>query len=436
MRASTRHVVPLVTATVFLDLVGFGIVLPLLPLYVDHMGGTSATVGALLSSFALAQLVATPLLGRASDRFGRRSVILLSLAGNVAAMIIFARAAEARYLPLLFVSRILAGATSGNLSACQAAIADTSEGPARTEGMGRLGAGISLGMMIGPFLGGMFSKFFGEPGPPLAAAAFAFVDLVAVAVLMPETRARRTRTDDPPTHDVIAATVPKLSHASVIFADKRIVVVLLLYFMTFLCMSDMQVGYALLANTRLALGPPERSARPTGSSAPSCSPCRRLLVGRLSTRMRPLDLLRWWRDRCAPAAALVIMGVSFDAVRRCWPGSDRARDAASGWSTRCSPRTASEYAGAQSRGTVLGFAQSAGGLARTVGPLAWGHRVQARRRHRLVPRAARAIAVCSPRSPPFAPSRRDRTDRLAAPAELAEGAAAFMSRRCHSLSRC
>jgi DHA1 family tetracycline resistance protein-like MFS transporter len=408
MRASTRHVVPLVTATVFLDLVGFGIVLPLLPLYVDHMGGTSATVGALLSSFALAQLVATPLLGRASDRFGRRSVILLSLAGNVAAMLIFARAAEARYLPLLFVSRILAGATSGNLSACQAAIADTSEGPERTKGMGRLGAGISLGMMIGPFLGGMASKF-GEAGPPLAAAAFALADLLAVAALMPETRGARTSLE-PPTHDVVATT-SKLSHASSIFADKRIVIVLILYFLTFLCMTDMQVGFALLSSARLHWTEGKVGSA-YGLFGAVMLVVQSLLIGRLSARFRPLDLLRF--GSLFTAVALAVMGFSETPVTMLVGLTLLA--IGFGMVNPLLASLASEYAGSQARGTVLGFAQSSGGLARTLGPVAWG----------LVYKTAggtasflggTAIALLAAATA-FRASHKERAARLAAPAAL------------------
>ena len=108
--------------TVFLDLVGFGIIIPFLPLYVRSMGGTAETVGFLFASFSLTQLIATPLLGRLSDRVGRRRVILVSLAGNAASMVLFAVASDVRFLPLLFASRILAGATAGNLAACQAAV--------------------------------------------------------------------------------------------------------------------------------------------------------------------------------------------------------------------------------------------------------------------------------------------------------------------------
>src|ERR1700722_4811341 len=173
--------------TVFLDLVGFGIIIPFLPLYVKSMGGTAETVGFLFASFSLTQLVATPILGRVSDRFGRRRVILLSPAGNAASMVLFAVASDRRLLPLLFVSRILAGATAGNIAACQAAVADVTHGSNRAKGVGRIGAGIGLGMVLGPVIGAWASKL-GESFPPLAAAALAAVDLVAALFLMPETR--------------------------------------------------------------------------------------------------------------------------------------------------------------------------------------------------------------------------------------------------------
>ena len=130
MTRSSR-VVTFVFFTVFLDLIGFGIVIPLFPFYVKSMGGSARTVGFLLGCFSFTQLVATPLLGRLSDRVGRRPVILLSLAGNAASMVLFALATKVSLLPLLFVSRIVAGATAGNLSACQAAIADVTEGEER-----------------------------------------------------------------------------------------------------------------------------------------------------------------------------------------------------------------------------------------------------------------------------------------------------------------
>src|SRR5580698_4009197 len=184
------RVVTFVFLTVFLDLIGFGIVIPLFPLYVKSMGGSARTVGVLLGCFSFTQLVATPFLGRLSDRVGRRRVILLSLAGNAVSMVLFALATKVSLLPLLFVSRIVAGATAGNLSACQAAIADVTTGEERARGMGRLGAGIGLGLVLGPALGGQLSRF-GMWAPPLGAAAMAVADLVAAFFFMPETHVAR-----------------------------------------------------------------------------------------------------------------------------------------------------------------------------------------------------------------------------------------------------
>ncbi|MFP2932453.1 MFS transporter, partial [Pyxidicoccus sp. 3LG] len=135
-----RRVRALVFITVFLDLVGFGLIIPLLPFYVESMGGSATTAGVLLALFSSAQLLATPVLGRLSDRVGRRPVILLSLLGNALSMFLFAYSTHVRLLPVLFASRLLAGATAGNLAACQAAVADVTEAKSRAEGMGARGA--------------------------------------------------------------------------------------------------------------------------------------------------------------------------------------------------------------------------------------------------------------------------------------------------------
>ena len=209
-------------------MIGFGIVIPLLPFYVQSMGGSAEVVGLILGSFSLTQMMATPVLGRLSDRYGRRPVILLSLAGNALSMVIFAIAAERALLPWLFVSRILAGATAGNLAACQAAVADVTDGPERAAGMGRLGAGIGLGLVIGPVLGAALSQLH-PSAPPLAAAALAISDLIGAYVFMPETRA---------VTGASAPAEPDTRSLAQALADRRIVSVMAIYFLTFLCMTQ------------------------------------------------------------------------------------------------------------------------------------------------------------------------------------------------------
>jgi MFS family permease len=357
-----RRVGPFIVLTVFLDLIGFGIVLPLMPFYVKTMGGSAETVGLLLSCFALTQLVATPLLGRLSDRIGRRPVILISLAGNALAMCAFALATKMTLLPLLFISRIVAGATAGNVSTCQAAIADVTSGADRAKAMGRLGAAMGLGVVFGPMVGSLLSRF-AVWAPPLGAAAAAFLAFAGAAVLMPETRHHRP----PEVGRATASQAPK--HVSLVtkLREKRVVIVLGVNFLVFLCMSNMQVALTLLANVRLGWGAQE-VARMFGFFGGVMFVVQALLIKRLSKVYGPVELV-------AGGALAMILGMlvvaqahtPFVLVPGIW-----LVGFGFGITVPTLSSVASDVAGAESRGAILGFAQSAGGLARTVGPVLGG----------------------------------------------------------------
>lgn len=351
----TSRVLFFVFLTVFLDMVGFGIVIPLLPFYVRSMGGTAEIVGFILGSFSLTQMIATPILGRLSDRFGRRPVILLSLAGNALSMVIFAVAAERSLLLWLFVSRILAGATAGNLAACQAAVADVTDGPQRAAGMGRLGAGIGLGLVIGPVLGSTLSRLH-PAAPPLAAAALALADVIGAYLLMPETRGM-VRAGAPPEERDTRSLVEALT-------DRRIVGVMAIYFLTFLCMTSIQVALPLLANARL--GWDERQVGHVfGLYGLMALLVQGGLIGRLSRRLGAPTVL--------VLGALCVglgMGAIADAAT---PPLLLVGVALAGFGVGLTNPTlatiASQHAGRGRQGVVLGFAQSSGGAARTVGPV-------------------------------------------------------------------
>ncbi len=359
-----ERVVSFVFLTVFLDLIGFGIVIPLFPLYVKSMGGSARTIGFLLASFSFTQLVATPFLGRLSDHVGRRKVILLSLAGNAASMVLFALATTVSLLPLLFASRILAGATAGNLSACQAAIADVTEGEERARGMGRLGAGIGLGLVLGPALGGALSRY-GMWAPPLGAAAMAVADLIAAFFWMPETHPRGHRASDS-----AASAGPALPSRSLfeVLSQKRLVIVLGLYFCTFLYMTTMQVALALLAKERLDWGPVEvgnvfalfgvvmlvTQGGAIGWIARTFGQVRVVTAGSLISA-GGLTAIALAYHFAPLIAGLLLLALGLGVTQPMLSS------------------IASEYAGDQQRGAVLGFAQSAGGLARTVGPVLSGY---------------------------------------------------------------
>ena len=170
--------------TVFIDLIGFGIVLPLLPFYAEHFGANALLVGLLSTSFSLMQLLFAPVWGRLSDRVGRRPVILAGLLGSSISYLTFALAQS---LPILFLSRILAGIAGANISTAQAYIADSTQRENRAKGMGLIGAAYGLGFTVGPAIGGILSQY-GYAVPAFFASALAIGNFAAAWWLLPESR--------------------------------------------------------------------------------------------------------------------------------------------------------------------------------------------------------------------------------------------------------
>ena len=347
-----------VLVTVFLDMIGFGVVLPQLPIFIKDMGGTPRTVGILFTCFAAAQLVATPILGRLSDQYGRRKVIVFSLAGNAFSMIVFAVATEIKLLPLLFVSRIVAGATAGNLSACQAAIADVTDRDQRAQGMGRIGAGIGLGLVFGPVLGGMVSTL-GDSAPPLASALLALAALCLAVVLMPETR----RAGAP------GAARPRRTAGALVGAltDRRFAPLLALYFFTFIALSTMQVALALLVKERFDWGKTEIGYL-FGLLGLSTVIIQGGLIGRLTRAFGELNLMQFGAVMiCAGMLLIGLAGQPWHII-----AGIASFGIGIGVTNPSVSSLASRFAPADQQGAMLGVAQSAGGLARTVGPTCAG----------------------------------------------------------------
>ena len=139
-------------AIVVLDLLGFSLVLPLLPFYAERFGASDVAIGMLVAVYPLAQLFGAPLLGRLSDRYGRRPVLLASIFGTAVGFVVLGAASA---LWMLFASRIIDGATGGNLSVAQAYIADVTDESNRSKGMGMIGAAFGLGFVLGPATGGL-----------------------------------------------------------------------------------------------------------------------------------------------------------------------------------------------------------------------------------------------------------------------------------------
>lgn len=159
---SPRRALVTVVAVVFVDLLGFGIIIPILPFYVRSFGVSDVYIGLLAASYSLMQFGFAPLLGRLSDARGRRPVLLLSIAGSAVAWTLFGLAGS---VLVLFVSRMLAGAMGGNIAAAQAYVADVTPPEERAKGLGLVGAAFGLGFVFGPAIGGFFAS------DPVVAAA-------------------------------------------------------------------------------------------------------------------------------------------------------------------------------------------------------------------------------------------------------------------------
>jgi len=167
---------------VFIDLLGFSLIIPLLPYYAQTFNASDTTIGILLASYAAAQLIGAPLLGRASDRFGRRPILLISIFGTFLGFLLFGLAGS---LMILFASRILQGITGGNLSVAQAYITDVTDSKSRNRGLGMIGAAFGLGFIIGPALGGLLSNI-SYSVPAFVASALSFINLILIAFWLPE----------------------------------------------------------------------------------------------------------------------------------------------------------------------------------------------------------------------------------------------------------
>lgn len=167
---------------IFIDLLGFGLILPLLPYYAKQFNASSFEIGLLVAVYALAQFLAAPIFGRLSDRFGRRPVLLISLAGNILSFVLLGLAAN---LWMLFAARILAGIIGSNISVAQAYITDVTDESSRARGLGLIGAAFGLGFILGPAIGGLLSRFgFGVPS--FAAAGLSALNLLMVLFWLPE----------------------------------------------------------------------------------------------------------------------------------------------------------------------------------------------------------------------------------------------------------
>ena len=229
--------------TVFIDLIGFGIVIPVLPFYAEgtKFGATPSQVGLLFASYSVMQLIFAPVMGRLSDKYGRRPVLLVSLLGTALGFMILGFATT---LWMLFAGRIIDGVSGGNISTAQAYIADVTTKENRAKGMGLIGAAFGLGFVFGPAIGGILSRW-GINVPFFFAASLAFLNAVLLYFLLPE-----TITPDHPAR-VSAASGRGLAQLWHALREPRLAYVLTIYFLGIVAFSIMTASFSLFMMFRL-----------------------------------------------------------------------------------------------------------------------------------------------------------------------------------------
>jgi len=172
----------LIFLIVFIGLLGFGIVIPTLPFVAQNFGASPTQIGLLIASYSIFQFIGSPILGRLSDKYGRKPILSFSLLGSA---IGFYLISFAHSLPLIFLSRIIDGITGGNISVAQAYIADVTQGKERTKAMGLIGAAFGLGFIFGPVLGGILSTY-GFTVPFIFAGTLALLNSILILLIFPE----------------------------------------------------------------------------------------------------------------------------------------------------------------------------------------------------------------------------------------------------------
>jgi MFS transporter, DHA1 family, tetracycline resistance protein len=350
-----RSPLAIVFITVFIDLMGFGIVLPVLPYYAESYGASSLTIGLLFTSYSIMQFLFTPVWGRLSDRCGRRPLILLSLAGSCIGFFIFGMADR---LSLLFIGRMIAGIAGAIIPTTNAYIADITTPETRAKGMGLVGVAFGMGFILGPAIGGLISPYGYEKAPFLA-SALAGLNLVFAYFKLPESLSPGTQSKAIGRRAGIKSLWQSLS-------NPRTGLLLLLQFLVIFAVANMEATFALLNEHTYHLG-----ARQTGYLFTliglSMSVAQGLIVGRAVKRFGEKKCIVFGTFAMIFGLALMPFAPNltsyFAIIVLLAFGAGINNPSVSGLLSRISD--------VGEQGEIMGFAQSLSSLGRILGP-AWG----------------------------------------------------------------
>jgi DHA1 family tetracycline resistance protein-like MFS transporter len=366
--------------TVFLDLVGFGIIIPLVGIYGRHYGASILELAVLGSIYSLMQFFFSPIWGHWSDRIGRRPIILMSLCGSVVSYFLFAFATN---LWLLIFSRALAGIFAANISTAQAYIADVTSEKDRAKGMGLIGAAFGIGFTLGPPVGGISAAKLGLAAPGIIAGSFCLLNLIAayfrLKESLPESVRAHNREKDAQNPHKRSARMVQFETAKRIARDSHLFLpVISIFFATF-AFSNLEQVFSLFIQAKFSI-PVEDAAYRTGMVLMWSGVLGALIQG---------GLIRKWVPKYGEVK-LVIIGLVTQGIAMVLFSQSPTYGSffitaiplafGSGLINPTLAALVSKRAGAHEQGAVIGVKEGFSSLARIFGPfcglLAFGVKAQ------------------------------------------------------------
>jgi DHA1 family tetracycline resistance protein-like MFS transporter len=363
MRTPTRGALFTIFLIVLADLMGFGLIIALLPFYAKQYNASDFQVGLIFSIYSICQLVGSPVLGLMSDRFGRRPVLILSQLGSVAGYLILAYATYYTWanpaigIALVYASRVIDGFSGGNISTAQAYIADVTQSKDRAKSMGLLGAAFGIGFTVGPAIGGLLGHYHAW-WPAIAAAAMSGVAAFLTFVKLPESRTHVPSEGALWLHPSRFAPVLK---------NSTLVQMMLIFFLSMMAFVMMESTFAIFCKDVMGYGPREVGYL-FGMAGLIIILIQGGLMGRLTRALGEWTLVIvgpllvtaamlvyaevGWR----PMLALLLVGGLFNAVGR-------------SFQTPALSSLISKHADPSLQGTTFGLNHMLGSLARVLGPI-------------------------------------------------------------------
>ncbi len=349
--ARRRSSLGVIFFTVFLDLLGFGIVVPILPLYAERLHATNFEISVLMSIYSVMQLLFAPVWGRLSDRVGRRPILLLSIFGSAGSQLGYALAPSFWWL---VVARGFAGVCGANISAAQAYIADVTDEKSRAAGMGMMGAAMGLGFIFGPAIGGYLS-LHSETLPFFVASGLAVVNFVSALAILKEPRTAEERT---PARTLTWAGLVRAA------TTPRLLTLMLLYFVITFGFANLEATFAIFCERRY-----HYRGREVGGLFTFIGVMMVLTQGMLVRRLVPK-----LGERALVIVGTLLMAAGMLAQALSWTLAPLLVALAltavgNGFNNPSLSSLISRAAGGDQQGGVLGVAHALGALARVVGPV-------------------------------------------------------------------